>query len=114
MDEELKGMIKYLHLSGLAKNWDEYLKITQKNNFSSVRTLKYVIEQEYRIKQENSRQLRLKKARIPEAYTIETFPFQDQPVCYDLESKFTMGSSPARGAPRFSCISSHLAILVAL
>lgn len=78
MDEELEGMIKYLRLYGLGKHWDEYVKLAQKQNFSPVRLLKHVIEEEYKIKKENSRILRLKKAHIPESYSIETFPFHKQ------------------------------------
>jgi len=38
-----------------------------------------VLEEEYRIKREKARQLRLKHARIPEPLVIETFPFERQP-----------------------------------
>jgi len=79
MDEELKKMLKYIRLTGLLANWDEYLKIAQKQNFSHTRFLKYIIEQEYRIKKENSRKLRLQRAHIPEHLVMETFPFHKQP-----------------------------------
>jgi len=38
-----------------------------------------VLEEEYRIKRENARQFRIKRARIPEPLVIETFPFERQP-----------------------------------
>jgi DNA replication protein DnaC len=38
-----------------------------------------VVEQEYKIKKENARKMRLARARIPEKYVIETFPFARQP-----------------------------------
>jgi DNA replication protein DnaC len=41
--------------------------------------LKYVVEKEYQIKKENSRKMRLARARIPEKFVIETFPFTRQP-----------------------------------
>jgi DNA replication protein DnaC len=60
-------------------NWEKYLQIAHKGNFSHIRLLKYIIEEEYGIKQENSRKMRLSRARIPEKFTIETFPFNRQP-----------------------------------
>lgn len=79
MDEELREMLKYLRLTGLLTNWDHYLKIASKGEFSHIRLLKYIIEQEYNIKTENSRQMRLKRARLPEEFVMETFPFKKQP-----------------------------------
>ncbi len=78
MDEELSKMIKYLHLAGLLENWDKYIKMAMEGSFSHVRLLKYIVEEEYRRKIENSRKMRLKQAKIEEELVIETFPFQQQ------------------------------------
>ena len=79
MNDELEKMIKYLGIRGLYVNWDDYIAIAQKGKFSHVRLLKYIIEQEYKIKQENSRKRRVSHAKIPEEFVIETFPFDRQP-----------------------------------
>jgi DNA replication protein DnaC len=79
MDDETTQMLKYLRLRGLLTHWDEYLTLAQKQGFSPVRLLKYVLEQECRIKEENARRLRLQRARIPDPYVMETFPFSRQP-----------------------------------
>ena len=79
MDEKLTQMLKYLRLSGLLANWDRYLSIAQKGNYSHARLLEYIVEQEYKIKNENARKMRLSRARIPEKFVIETFPFNLQP-----------------------------------
>ena len=79
MDEKLQQMLKYIRLSGLLANWDRYLDIAQKGNYSHARLLKHVVEQEYLTKKENARKMRLARARIPEKYAIETFPFTRQP-----------------------------------
>lgn len=79
MDEELIKMLKYIRMSGLVANWDRYLDLAQQKDLSHVRFLKYIIEQEYAIKKENSRKLRLKRAQIPEHWVMETFPFEKQP-----------------------------------
>ncbi|MCD4721727.1 MAG: ATP-binding protein, partial [Desulfobacula sp.] len=79
MDEEFEKMLKYLGLRGLLANWDHYTDIAKKGSFSSVRLLKYVVEQEYKTKQENARKRRISLAKIPEPFVIETFPFDRQP-----------------------------------
>lgn len=98
MDEEFEKMLKYLGLRGLLANWDHYIGIAKKSGFSSVRLLKYVVEQEYKTKQENARKRRISLAKIPEPFVIETFPFDRQPKlnkkiiltlydCFDYMSK---------------------------
>jgi len=79
MDEELKSKLKYIRLTGLAANWDHYLKVAQDNDFSHPRFLKYIIEQEYAVKKENARKMRIQRAKIPEHWVMETFPFHKQP-----------------------------------
>lgn len=78
MDEELIKKLKYLRLAGLLANWDHYLSVAGKGSFSHVRLLQYVIDQEYQIKMENSRKARLVRAKIPEHFVMETFPFNRQ------------------------------------
>lgn len=78
-DEELVKKIKYIRLNGLADNWEHYLAVARRGNFSHLRLLQYIIEEEYKIKQENSRKMRLSRAKIPEKFVMETFPFSSQP-----------------------------------
>ena len=79
MDEQLSNMLKHLRLSVLQANWNLYLQTAAKSNFSHARLLRHVVEQEYNLKRENSRKMRLQRARIPEQFVIETFPFVRQP-----------------------------------
>jgi DNA replication protein DnaC len=79
MDDEIAKMLKYLGLRGLLAHWDEYVALAQKQGFSPVRLLKYVVEQECKTKTDNARRLRLLRARIPDPYVMETFPFDRQP-----------------------------------
>lgn len=79
MDDDLIGKLKYLRLYGLLARWDEYLALARKKRFSPVRLLQHVLEEEYKIKGENARQRRLKRAHIPEVLVMETFPFHKQP-----------------------------------
>ena len=79
MDDELMNTLRYLRLRGLLAHWDEYLTLARKQHFSAVRLLRYVVEEESKIRQEHARQLRLARARIPELWRMETFPFERQP-----------------------------------
>ena len=88
MNEEIIKKLKYLRLGGLLANWDHYLAAARKGNYSHVRLLEHVIDQEYMIKMENSRKGRLKRARMPEPFVMETFPFDRQPK---LNRKKIMG-----------------------
>jgi DNA replication protein DnaC len=79
MNDQLATKLKYLRLGGLLGHWDDYLKLAGDQRFSHGRLLTHIVEEEYRTKQDNARQLRLKHARLPEPWVIETFPFERQP-----------------------------------
>ncbi len=79
MNEEIKQMLIYLRLNGLMANWNRLLQTAQKEELSQTQFLKTILEEEVSIKRENSRNLRLKKAKIPERLVLETFPFARQP-----------------------------------
>ena len=79
MNKELTERLKYLRLGGLLAHWDDCLKLAADQGFSHARLLTHVLEEEYRIKRENARQFRIKRAHIPEPLVIETFPFERQP-----------------------------------
>jgi len=79
MNEELIQKLKTIHLPGLLANWDQYLSLAQKGNYSHARLLNHIIEEEYQLRMENSRRMRINRARIPEKFVIETFPFDQQP-----------------------------------
>ena len=79
MDQDLLMMLKYLRLSGLASQFDHFLEKAETEDISHVRWLRQIIEEEYRLKQENARKRRLSLSRIPEMWTFQTFPFVRQP-----------------------------------
>jgi DNA replication protein DnaC len=79
MDKELIETLKYLHLGGLLTHWDEYLALALKQRLSPVRLLQHVLHEEVKLKRDNARRLRLKRARIPELLDLATFPFARQP-----------------------------------
>jgi len=78
MDPEMIKMLKYLRLTGLLTNFDRYLKKATDEGPSHVAWLKCIIKEEYKLKQENSRKMKLNRAKIPERLVMETFPFNRQ------------------------------------
>ena len=79
MTDTLAEQLKALRLTGLLARWDEHLKAAAGSNLSHARFLTRVIEEEYRLKCDQARQQRLKLAKIPEKWVLETFPFDRQP-----------------------------------
>lgn len=79
MDEELERMLTYLRLTHLKAHWDEVVNTARKKRISHVRLLREVIEAEVATKRANARERRIRLARIPELWRMETFPFERQP-----------------------------------
>ena len=79
MNETLKEKLRYLRLNRLAAHWEDDLKEAARQRMSHATLLTHLVEEEYRIKCDNARQQRLKRARIPEPWTMETYPFARQP-----------------------------------
>jgi len=79
MNEQLAHKLKYLRLNALQAHWEDYLKLAAAQRLSHGRLLAHVIEEEYRIRREHARELRLKRAHIPEPWVLETYPFARQP-----------------------------------
>jgi len=79
MDEELQQILKSLRLNGLLARWDEYLAAARQGHFSHERLLKHILQEEHRSSEEHARLLRRKRAKIPELWEMETFPFARQP-----------------------------------
>jgi hypothetical protein len=76
MDDELMKTLRYLGLRGLLAHWDEYLTLAQKQHFSAVRLLRYVVAEEAKIRQEHARQLRLARAAFPNCGGWKPFPLR--------------------------------------
>lgn len=79
MDEITLKKLKYLQLNSLIENWDNYLKIVKSKQYSYTYFLTDVINKEYEYKKEKARLNRIMRAKIPEHWTMNTFPFSKQP-----------------------------------
>jgi DNA replication protein DnaC len=79
MNDDLKNKLRALRLPRLAAHWDDALKEAARQRMSHARLLTHIVEEEYRLKCDRARQQRLQRARLPEPWTLETFPFDRQP-----------------------------------
>jgi DNA replication protein DnaC len=79
MNDDLKEKLRALRLPRLAAHWEEDLQEAARQRMSHATLLTHLVEEEYRAKCDHLRQQRLKRARLPEAWTLETFPFERQP-----------------------------------
>lgn len=71
--------LKALRLPGLLQNRERYLKEAAAKCLSASKLLDVIIDEEYRLQQERSCTYRVRRAAMPEAYEIETYPFSRQP-----------------------------------
>ena len=78
-DEDLIEKLKYLGLTHLSENWDNLIKNASSQHQSYQRLLQEIVEKEYELKTERARKARIKRAKIPEIFVMETFPFRKQP-----------------------------------
>jgi DNA replication protein DnaC len=79
MNDDLQNKLRALRLPRLAAHWDEDLKEAARQRMSQAALLTHIVEAEYRLKCDRARQQRLQRARLPEPWTLETFPFDRQP-----------------------------------
>ena len=79
MDSTLKNKLQYLGLTYLAENWEMIHKEATQTNPSYHRFLSRIAGEEYERKTEKARLARLKRAKIPELFVMDTFPFHKQP-----------------------------------
>ena len=79
LPDPLRDKLRHLRLTRLATHWENDLKEAARQGMSHASFLTYVVEEEYRLKCENARQQRLKRANLPEVWTLETYPFARQP-----------------------------------
>ena len=79
MTEELEQLMKNLHLKRMVEIYDEQLKAADKEDSSYSDFLARLLRAEWHSRQEQSLKARIKRARLPEVWTLETFPFNKQP-----------------------------------
>ena len=79
MNDDLEQLLKNLRLKRIQQIIDRELSRAMQKKSSYSDFLSRLLREEYLAKQERSMQYRIQQARLPEQWSLESFPFQLQP-----------------------------------
>src|SRR3989442_1247330 len=79
MTEEIEQLLRNLHLKQIAAIIDDELVHAEKHQLSYGAFLARLLRAQYHHRQETALAWRIKQARFPEVWTLESFPFKRQP-----------------------------------
>jgi DNA replication protein DnaC len=77
--DELDQLLKVLHLNKIRQIVDDELAHAEKKQLSYQEFLLRLVRAEWHAKQESALNWRIKRAALPEQWTLESFPFKRQP-----------------------------------
>ncbi len=76
---KLDEMIKYLKLDYLQEHREPFIEKAEQKEWGYNKFLQNLVKNEYEVKREKARKNRIVRSKIPNDYTIETYPFDEQP-----------------------------------
>ncbi len=79
MRENIRALLDQLHLHGMAACLEGVLSHAERHGTAISDVLIELLEVEHRHQQERRLEGRMKRAKLPWPWTIDTFPFKDQP-----------------------------------
>ena len=79
MNDELDQLLKSLHLKRIREILDDELKHADEQQPSYTEFLARLLRAQWHYRQESALAWRIKKAGMPEQWTLESFPFERQP-----------------------------------
>lgn len=79
MTEELEQLLKNLKLRRILEIYDEQLRAADKGDISYSDFVTRLVRAQWQTKQEGALEWRIRRANLPERWTLETFPFARQP-----------------------------------
>jgi DNA replication protein DnaC len=79
MTDEIAQLLKSLHLGRIAEILDEELQNADKSSLSNQDLLARLLRAQWHRAQENALSWRIDRAKLPEKWTLESFPFKKQP-----------------------------------
>ncbi len=79
MSEELEQLLKNLHLRKIEEILEEQLRRAEQEQIPYHEFLLRLVKPQWYAKQQQALEWRIKRARLPERWTLETFPFKKQP-----------------------------------
>lgn len=85
MMSNVHQLLSTLKLRGMGEKLDAILAETEQKGLSTIETLFNLLQEEFRYQQERSMQSRVRKAKIPNSWSLKTFPFDKQPGVNKLQ-----------------------------
>ena len=79
MTDEIAQLLKSLHLGRIAEIFDVELAHAEQNQLSYQELIARLLRAQWHHRQETALVWRIKRAALPEQWTLETFPFKRQP-----------------------------------
>lgn len=79
MNKKAREMLKYLKLNFLQEHWQDVVSKAEKVDQSYENFLMNIVKNEYENRAEFARLNRISRAKIPNSFTLETYPFEEQP-----------------------------------
>ena len=79
MTEELEQLLTSLHLKRILGIYDGHLKASEKEDVTYTDFLLGLLRPQWHARQEQSLEWRIKRAGLPEQWSLDTFPFAKQP-----------------------------------
>src|SRR3984957_3178769 len=79
MTEELEQLLKNLKLRRILEIYDEQLRVADKDDISYSEFVTRLLRAQWQDRQEGAREGRIRRANLPEHWTLEPFPFARQP-----------------------------------
>ena len=79
MPEQLRELLGKLHLQGMLQTLEQILTLADVEALPPAEVLRLLLEEEWRHRQERSLAYRLSQAKLPWDWSLETFPFAQQP-----------------------------------
>lgn len=79
MTDEIAQLLKSLHLGRIAEILDAELQNADKSSLSNQELLARLLRAQWHRAQENALSWRIDRAKLPEKWTMESFPFKKQP-----------------------------------
>lgn len=85
MISNIRQLLSTLKFRGIQENLDLILADSEKKGLSTTETLLNLLQEEFRDQQERSMNSRIRKAKIPNEWSLKTFPFDKQPGANKLQ-----------------------------
>lgn len=79
MNDEVEQLLRSLHLKKIAAILDDELRHAEKDELSYQDLLARLLRAQWQANQESALAYRIKQARLPEQWSLESFPFKRQP-----------------------------------